>query len=402
MSSKLATTSDRERVLAIESVAEAVKHQKEAILHANSLDQEHAADAGVTSALRDRLTLDDARIEKMCEGARAVAAQPDPVGRVIASWDRPNGLEISKITVPIGVVAVIYEARPNVTVDVASLCLRSANACILRGSSHALNTNRVLVDTIQGAVMDQGLSRECVQLVGDVGRESARELMQMKGLVDLLVPRGGRGLIKSVEEEATVPYIIDGDGNCHLYVDAAADLRMATDILVNAKVSRPGVCNAVETLLVHRDLQASWLNGALQELVDRGVEIRGDEATRTVFPGALPAHDEDWETEFLDLIIAVKVVDSLDQAISHIRRYGTSNAEAIVTSDPISADRFTAEVDAGCVLVNASTRFSDGSEFGFGSEIGISTQRLHARGPMGPNELTTYKYVVHGDGQTRT
>jgi glutamate-5-semialdehyde dehydrogenase len=338
----------------------------------------------------------------MADGLRAVAAQPDPVGEVVEGWRRPNGLLIEKVRAPLGVVAVIYEARPNVTSDVAGLCLKSGNACVLRGSSTALASNKAIVEVMREALRSSGVPEDAVQLVPDAGRDSARELMQAKGYIDLLIPRGGASLIASIEAEATVPYLIDGDGNCHVYVDRAADLDMATAIVLNAKTQRPSVCNAAETLLVHRDLSSEWLPKVLAELTNEGVEIRGDETVRSEWPDAKAATDEDWGTEYLDLILAVKVVDSFDEAVEHVNRWGTSNAEAIVTQDISAAARFAREVDSGSVFVNASTRFSDGDQFGYGAEIGISTQKLHARGPMGLRELTTTKYVVWGDGQVRS
>jgi glutamate-5-semialdehyde dehydrogenase len=337
----------------------------------------------------------------MASGLRAVAAQPDPVGEVVQGWRRPNGLLIEQVRVPLGVVAVIYEARPNVTADVAGLCLKSGNACVLRGSSIALESNKAIVEVLRRALAGAGAPQDAVQLIPDAGRESAAALMQAKGFIDLLVPRGGKALIQSIEETATVPYIIDGDGNCHVYVDATADEDMATDIVVNAKTQRPSVCNAAETLLVHAELADKWLPGALDVLAERGVEIRGDERVRQLWPKAIEATDEDWGMEYLDLVLAVRVVDSFDEAVEHVNRWGTSNAEAIVTRDVESARRFAAEVDSGSIFVNASTRFSDGGEFGYGAEIGISTQKLHARGPMGLQALTTSKYVVWGEGQIR-
>jgi glutamate-5-semialdehyde dehydrogenase len=296
---------------------------------------------------------------------------------------------------------VIYEARPNVTADVTGLCVMAGNAVMLRGSSHALRTNVCATQVLRRAAEEAGLPADCVQLIEDTSREGALALMQAKQYIDLLVPRGGKALISSIERNATVPTIIDGDGNCHVYVDAAADAQKAIDIVLNAKTSRPGVCNAAETLLVHKGLASSWLPGALEELAARGVEIRGDERVVELWPSAKPAGDDDWGTEYLDLVLAVRVVDSVQEAIAHINRWGTSNAEAIVTEDPAAASMFTRQVDSGTVFVNASTRFSDGGQFGFGAEIGISTQKLHARGPLGLRELTSCGYVVWGDGHIR-
>ncbi len=387
---------------ALLAMAEALEASAEQLIAANAVDVSAARDEGTVATTLDRLTLTDKRLASMAAGLRSVAAQGDPVGEVVEGWKRPNGLSIEKVRVPLGVIAVIYEARPNVTSDVAGLCLKSGNACILRGSSIALRSNRALVDVLGAAAAAAGVPEHALQLVEDPTRSSAVELMQAKGLVDLLVPRGGRALIQTIEENATVPAIIDGDGNCHVYVDRAADPAMATSIVLNAKTQRPSVCNAAETLLVHEELADKWLPEALEALAAAGVEIRADARARQMWPVAREATEEDWATEYLDLTLAVKVVASLDEAISHVNRWGTSNAEAIVTEDLIAARRFAAEADSGSIFVNASTRFSDGGEFGFGSEIGISTQKLHARGPMGLRELTTCKYVVWGDGHTRS
>ena len=387
---------------ALHAMAEALLDEAAALIEANAADVEAARTDGTSSTILDRLTLTDKRLSGMADGLRSVAAQPDPVGEVVQGWKRPNGLSIEKVRVPLGVVAVIYEARPNVTADVAGLCLKSGNACILRGSSIALRSNQAIVDVLTRAAVSQGVPQDAIQLVGAADRASAVALMQAKGLVDLLVPRGGRALIQSIEENATVPFIIDGDGNCHVYVDRSADSGMARDIVVNAKTQRPSVCNAAETLLVHEEMADKWLPEALDALAAAGVEVRGDDRVRQLWPGAAEATDEDWATEYLDLRIAVRVVASLDEAIAHVNRWGTSNAEAIVTEDHTAARRFAAEVDSGSIFVNASTRFSDGGEFGYGAEIGISTQKLHARGPMGLRELTAVKYVVWGDGQTRS
>lgn len=389
------------RNAALDAMAEAVVANADEILEANRADLERAKPE-VSAALVDRLTLNEKRLRSMAEALRAVRAQPDPIGEVIDEWSRPNGLRLQKVRVPLGVVAVIYEARPNVSADVAGLCIKSGNAAILRGSSHALGSNRAIVEVLRDAAAGAGVPHDSVQLVEDATREAALELMKMNEYVDLLVPRGGPALIKSIEAEATVPYIIDGDGNCHVYVDRTADPVKASRIVINAKTQRPGVCNAAETLLVHEDIVDGWLPKVLEELSNAGVEIRGDETVCKLWAKAATATEKDWATEYLDLVLAVRVVDSLDEAIAHINRYGTSNAEAIVTEDENAARRFAQEVDSGTIFVNASTRFSDGGEFGYGSEIGISTQKLHARGPMGLKELTTYKYVVWGTGQIRS
>ena len=401
-SGRVASLSSSIKDSALLAMADALLENAAVLTTANAEDVERARAEGSSKTIVDRLTLTDARLESMADGLRAVAAQPDPVGEVVEGWRRPNGLLIEKVRVPLGVVAVIYEARPNVTADVAGLCLKSGNACILRGSSIALSSNKAIVEVLQRAAVGRGVPESATQLIPDAGRDSARELMQAKGLVDLLVPRGGKALIQSIEEQATVPYIIDGDGNCHVFVDRSADPKMATDIVVNAKTQRPSVCNAAETLLVHAEIADKWLPTTLDALDSKGVEIRGDDRVRELWSKASPATDEDWGTEYLDLIMAVRVVDSLDDAIAHVNRWGTSNAEAIVAQDISAAGRFAREVDSGSIFVNASTRFSDGGEFGYGAEIGISTQKLHARGPMGLRELTTTKYVAWGEGQVRS
>jgi glutamate-5-semialdehyde dehydrogenase len=386
---------------ALHAMADALEERARDIVDANATDVNRAESEGTSGALVDRLRLTDSRLAAMAHGLRAIAAQPDPVGEVVTGWTRPNGILIEKVRVPLGVVAVIYEARPNVTADVAGLCLKSGNACVLRGSSVALSSNATIVAVLSEAALSAGVPTDALQLVEDASRDSAVALMQAKGLVDLLVPRGGRALIKSIEDNATVPFIIDGDGNCHVYVDGSADPEMATEIVLNAKTQRPSVCNAAETLLVHAELANKWLPEALDRLAEAGVEVRGDDRVRGVWPKAKQATDDDWATEYLDLMLAVRVVDSLEEAIAHVNRWGTSNAEAIVTQDVAAARRFAAEVDSGSIFINASTRFSDGGEFGYGAEIGISTQKLHARGPMGLRELTTTKYVVWGEGQVR-
>ena len=400
--SEVAALSTSVKDAALHAMADALESRAGYLTDENKLDLETAKAEGSSPTVVDRLTLTESRITSMADGLRGVASQPDPVGEIVSGWRRPNGILIEQVRVPLGVVAVIYEARPNVTADVAGLCLKSGNVCVLRGSSIALSSNKAIASVLREAVSSVGAPADAIQLVPDAERSSATELMQAKGFVDLLVPRGGKSLIASIEADATVPYIIDGDGNCHVYVDASADAQMATDVIVNAKTSRPGVCNAAETLLVHSQVAEKWLPGALGELANRDVEIRGDERVAQIWPGTIPASEDDWSTEFLDLILAVKVVDSLDEAIAHITRYGTSNAEAIVTSDISAARRFVRDVDSGSVFVNCSTRFSDGGEFGYGAEIGISTQKLHARGPMGLTQLTSTKYTVWGEGQIRS
>jgi len=337
----------------------------------------------------------------MAGGLRKVAALPDPVGEVLEGWVRPNGLRVTRVRVPLGVVGVIYENRPNVTSDAAGLCLKAGNAAFLRGSSSALASNRAVVALLRQAVVKAGLPEDAVALVEDGSHETAVEFMQLRGFMDCLIPRGGPGLIASLIQHATVPYVLDGDGNCHLYVDGAADLSMAHEIAVNAKTHRFGVCNAVETILVHRSVAPVFLPRLGESLAAAGVEIRGDERVRAVLPDSVPATEDDFATEFLAPVVAIGLVDDVSDAIAHIARYSSGHSEAIVTSDVAVADRFVAEVDGAAVLVNASTRFVDGEELGLGAEVGISTQKLHARGPMGVKELTTVKWVVRGDGQVR-
>jgi glutamate-5-semialdehyde dehydrogenase len=386
---------------ALTAMADALCANEAAILLANALDVDAARKSGLAEAMVERLTLSQARVTAMSEGLRQIAALPDPIGEVLDGWTRPNGLQIQRLRVPLGVIGIIYESRPNVTADAAGLCLKAGNACILRGGSEALNSNVAIARLLSEAAKSAGLPAESVQLIATADREAARELMRMNGLVDVLIPRGGAGLIKSVVENSTVPVIETGTGNCHTFVDASADFDTALDIVMNAKVSRPSVCNALETLLVHDVIAEEFLPTAAERLQGAGVELRGCERTREILPDILPATEEDWQTEYSALILAVKVVESLDEAIRHINIYGTRHSEAILTEDYTSGQRFTQEVDAAAVYVNASTRFTDGYEFGFGAEVGISNQKLHARGPMGLRELTTYKYVVRGNGQVR-
>jgi len=395
----LATASTEAKDAALLAAADLLVAGTEGILEANERDVAREEAAGMAPALLDRLRLTAARIEAMAGGLRQVAALPDPVGEVSEGWTRPNGLRINRVRVPLGVVAIIYESRPNVTSDAFGLCLKSGNAAFLRGSSAAIESNTAIAASLREGLEKAGLPADALVLVEDVSREAAVEFMQLRGLVDCLIPRGGRTLIQSILDNATVPFVIDGDGNCHVYVDAAADLSVALDIIVNAKTQRPGVCNAAEKLLVHADVAADFLPRAAAAL--DGVELVGDEAACRLLESATPATDEDWDTEFLDLKLGVAVVDTIDDAIDHIARHGSGHSEAIVTADLAAADRFTTEVDAAAVVVNASTRFVDGEEFGFGAEIGISTQKLHARGPMGLRQLTTEKFVVRGTGQVR-
>jgi glutamate-5-semialdehyde dehydrogenase len=399
-SQQLARASTGAKDAALTAAADLIVRGGDDLMAANAEDVARAERSDTSPTVVDRLRLTPGRVEGMADGLRQVAALPDPVGEVVDGWVRPNGLRVSRVRVPLGVVGIIYENRPNVTSDAAGLCLKSGNAAFLRGSSAAVRSNQAIAGLLREGVAKAGLPPDAVVLVDDTSRESAREFMQLRGMIDCLVPRGGRSLVASVLEHATVPYIIDGDGNCHVYVDAGADLEMALAIVVNAKTQRPSVCNAAESLLVHQDVAESFLPRAQDAL--EGVELVGDERTARILPGVGPASDADYGAEFLDLKLSVAVVDSLDGAIDHIRRFGSGHSEAIVTDDLGAATRFTREVDAAAVLVNASTRFVDGGELGLGAEIGISTQKLHARGPMGLRELTTIKYVIQGEGQVRT
>jgi len=385
---------------ALRAAADRLEADVADILAANVDDLASGRADGMAIGVLDRLRLDEGRVAGMASGLREVADLDDPVGRTTAEWTRPNGLHVSKVRVPLGVVAIIYENRPNVTSDAFGLCLKSGNVAFLRGSSGALASNRAITTSIRAALVDVGLPADALVLVEDGSREAAVEFMQQRDFVDCLIPRGGPSLIRSILENATVPYVIDGDGNCHVYVDEAADLTMATDIIVNAKTQRPSVCNAAESLVVHSAIADRFLPMAAASLV--GVELVGDERARAVVPTMGEAIEVDWSTEYGGLKLSVRVVDDLDEAITHVNETGSGHSEAIVTNDEAAAARFTSEVDAAAVLVNASTRFVDGEEFGFGAEIGISTQKLHARGPMGLEQLTTEKYVVRGDGQTRT
>ena len=398
---QLARASSAERDAGLLAGADALELSVASILVANATDVARAVAAGTNATVIDRLRLTPARIEAMAAGLRQVAALADPVGEVLDGWQRPNGLRIHRVRVPLGVVGIIYENRPNVTSDAAGLCLKSGNAAFLRGSSGAISSNIEIARLLRQAFAKAGLPEDSLILVEDTSRESATEFMRLRGLIDCLIPRGGPSLIQAILENATVPYVIDGDGNCHVYVDAAADMDMAVDIVVNAKTQRPSVCNAAESLVVHAAIAPLFLPLVVRAL--DGVTLVGDaRAVAIVGPSRMSlASDEDFSQEFLDLKLSVAVVDDLDGAIDHIARHGSGHTEAIVTADLAAAGRFTAEVDAAAVVVNASTRFTDGEQFGFGAEIGISTQKLHARGPMGLRELTTYKYVIQGTGQVR-
>ena len=386
---------------ALEAIAKAIVERAEEIISANDKDIAAAEAKGTPKAMIDRLRLTKERIEGIAEGVRQVKALSDPIGEVIKMWKRPNGLLIGQKRVPMGVIAIIYEARPNVTVDAAALCLKTSNVCVLRGGSEAINSNIALMRIMQEAAYGEGVPEGSLNIIEDTSRETATKLMQMNGYIDMLIPRGGKGLIRSVVENATVPVVETAAGNCHVYVEKSADLDMALKIVMNAKVQRPSVCNAAETLLVDKAIAEKFLPMVFDALRAKDVEIRADEASRSIYPGVNAADEEDYYTEYNDYIIAAKVVDGVDEAIAHINRYNTKHSEAIVTTDYNASQRFLNEVDAAAVYVNASTRFTDGFEFGFGAEIGISTQKMHARGPMGLEALTSIKYIVYGNGQIR-
>ena len=385
----------------LKAMARALIEGQEEILQANAEDLAHAKENGVRQVMMDRLALTSQRIADMAVGVEQVAALPDPVGLTLEMIERPNGLKIEKRSVPMGVVGIIFEARPNVTADAIALCVKSGNACVLRGGKEAFLSNCKIAEIMAGAAQRCGMPAGAVQLIQDTSRQSAMEMMRCNGYIDVLIPRGGAGLIRSVVENASVPVIETGVGNCHVYVDKAADLEMASKIVINGKCQRPSVCNAVETLLVHKDIADAFLPDMAKMLIEMGVALRGCDRCLALVPEMNAATDEDYATEFNDLILAVKVVDALDDAIAHIAKYGTGHSECIVTKDQAAAEKFQKEVNAAAVYANASTRFTDGFEFGFGAEIGISTQKLHARGPMGLPALTSYKYVVTGDGQVR-
>lgn len=395
-----ADTNSKNRALA--GIAKALLDGADHILAENAADLNAAAKAGLPAPMRDRLTLTPERLAGIAAGVEKVADLDDPIGRVDSGTVRPNGLRIEKVRVPLGVIGIIFEARPNVAPDAASLCLKTGNACILRGGREAIRTNLAVAAVMRRALTQAGLPADAIQMVEDTSHESARQMMRLNGFIDVLIPRGGAGLIRTVVEGSSVPVIQTGAGNCHVYVDASADLDMAARIIYNAKTSRPSVCNAAETLLVHRAVAEEFLPKAKALLDQKHVELRGCEAARKILgPDVRPATEEDWATEYNDYILAVRVVDGLDEAIDHINRYGTGHSEAIVTEDCRSSDRFMERVDAAAVYRNASTRFTDGFEFGFGAEIGISTQKLHARGPMGLGELTSVQYRIYGSGQIR-
>lgn len=397
----LRIVSSEDKELALKEVAGALIRRQSEILEANRQDLAAAEAGGMPRSMLDRLALSEERIRGMADGVTAVSEWPDPVGRVLEEYDLPNGLHVRRVSVPLGVIGIIFEARPNVTSDCAALCIRAGNSCILRGGKEAFRTNLAVTRIMREALSDSPLPADCVQLVTDTDRRSATEMMNLTEYLDVLIPRGGAGLIRSVVDNARVPVIETGAGNCHIYVDKAASVEMAAAITVNAKTSRPSVCNAAEKLLVHREIADMALPVIGKRLREKEVELRGDDASREIFRDIRPATDDDWGKEYVDLIMGVRIVDSIEEAIRHIERWSTHHSDCIVTEDPAAAAKFQTEVDSAVVYHNASTRFTDGGELGLGAEIGISTQKLHARGPMGVNQLVTYKYIIDGNGQIR-
>ena len=398
---KLATVDSAVKDRALLSMAEALEKAKEDILFKNEIDVEAAKESGLSDALIDRLTLNDKRIAAMIQGLKEIAGLKDPVGEIISTTTRPNGLKINKVRVPLGVVNIIYESRPNVTVDTAALCLKSGNAVILRGGSESLNSNHILVKTISAAAYAAGIPEGAIQFVETTDRQAIMELVKLDKFIDVIIPRGGEELIKFIRENTRIPVIFHGQGVCHTYVDIDADLKMAEDICFNAKVQRPGVCNAMETLLVHKGVALEFLPKMAVRYQQAGVELRGDAKTLEILKGIKAAQEEDWSAEYLALVLAIKVVDTFEEAIAHINKYGSQHSDAIVTNNKPRAEEFLKLVDSAAVFWNASTRFTDGAEFGLGAEIGISTQKMHARGPMGLAELCSYKYEIYGNGQIR-
>ena len=397
----VASMATADKDAAILSVADALEANAADIISANSIDMKNGEAKGLSQGLLDRLKLDESRIKGMADGLREVVKLEDPIGKITEEFERPNGLKIKKRLVPIGVVGVIYEARPNVTADVFGLCFKTGNTVVLKGGSDAMESNKAIVKVIKAALEKGGYPVDAITLIEDTSRETAKEMMRLNGYIDVLIPRGSAGLIKSVVENASVPVIETGSGNCHIYVDHVADIDMAIDIIVNAKTQRIGVCNAAESLVIHEDIAAELLPKLNKALREKGVQIFADEKARNLMEGSEAATEEDFGKEYLDYIISVKTVSNVDEAIAHINKYNTGHSEAIITKDDANAAKFLDGVDAACVYVNASTRFTDGFEFGFGAEIGISTQKLHARGPMGLLALTSYKYTIFGQGQIR-
>lgn len=400
-SKQLSVASSEAKNKALDAIAQALTENAETIIAENRKDLSAGKENGLSDAMLDRLMLDNGRIIKIASAIREIIALDDPVGKTISGTKRPNGLMISKVTVPLGVIAVIFEARPNVTADAAALCLKSGNTVILRGGKEAINSNMAMARVMREAVEKAGLPADCIQLIEKTDRETAADLMKLNEYVDVLIPRGGKGLIQSVVNNSTVPVIRTGEGNCHIYVDKDADIDMAAEIIFNAKASRVSVCNACETLLVHKDIAEFALIAIKEQLDKKNVTIIGDEKVQAILPDVIPATEEDWGTEYLDYKLAVKVVDDIDEAISHIAKYSTDHSESIITKNYEAAEKFINEVNSSAVYINASTRFTDGGEFGFGAEIGISNQKLHVRGPVGLPELTSYKYVIRGNGQVR-
>ena len=397
----LMVASSEKKNQALKKIAEGLIENTDKIIEANKVDLENGEKNGMAKSMLDRLKLDKERIEGMAKGVLDVATLPEPVGRILSATERPNGLRIEKVSTPIGVIAVIFEARPNVTSDAAALCLKSGNTVILRGGKEAINSNKTIAKVMRQAVKESGMPEDVIQLVEDTSRESANELMKMNEYVDVLIPRGGAGLIQAVVKNATVPVIETGVGNCHIYIDKNADLKKAVDIVFNAKTSRPSVCNAAESLLIHKDIAKEALVAIKNKLDEKDVTLVGDSKAREIIPAMEKATDADWATEYLDYKMSVKIVDSVEEAIDHIYKYSTGHSECIVTENAGTAEKFMNQVDSAAVYLNASTRFTDGGEFGFGAEIGISTQKLHARGPIGLPELQSFKYKIYGDGQIR-
>lgn len=400
-SKQLSVASSEVKNKALEAMAQALTQNAETIISENKKDLTAGKENGLSDAMLDRLMLDKERISKIASAIREIIALDDPVGKTVSGTKRPNGLMISKVTVPLGVIAVIFEARPNVTADAAALCLKSGNTVILRGGKEAINSNIAMAEVMRKAVKNAGLPEDCIQLIEKTDRETAADLMKLNEYVDVLIPRGGKGLIQSVVNNSTVPVIRTGEGNCHVYVDKDADIDMAARIVFNAKASRVSVCNACETLLVHKDIAEFALIAIKEQLDKKNVTIIGDEKVQAILPDVIPATEDDWSTEYLDYKLAVKVVDDIDEAIAHIAKYSTDHSESIVTKNYEAAEKFINEVNSSAVYINASTRFTDGGEFGFGAEIGISNQKLHVRGPVGLPELTSYKYIIRGNGQVR-